>query len=148
MQVHSLDVRTQKMKEPELRYLVQVTVKVNGEDLILLANHWKSMSGGIEETEIWRDWQESILGNRIVELKDAGISSAVVMCGDFNRDAGKFICSYTDGMEGNTLLRFGGFGKNGTVRVNSPWFSSDGSEAFDIGSYFFRNQWERIDQIF
>lgn len=140
---HSIDIRTQKIIEPSMRYLLQVTFDAGGNELVVFANHWKSMSEGEVETEIWRDWQESQLASRLNELNDAGILPAVVVCGDFNRTAENFIK-----LEGKNLLRAAGFGEQKLVDLQSLWFTKDGSFSTETGSYYFNDCWERIDNIF
>ncbi len=151
LSVHGLDVRVMKEKQPGMRYLIQVTADVNGEDLIILANHWKSMAGGETSSEVWRDWQESVLGGRLVELD--GICSSVVVCGDFNRDLSKFVQAKNfDGIydEDNSgvFFRYADFGNTKLVHVDSTWFDESGNLRGEIGSYYFRNKWERIDHVF
>lgn len=140
---HYLDVRTQGSEEPSLRYLIQVTVDAGERDFVLFANHWKSMSGGETDTEIWRDWQESVLACRMAELNNGGSLPSVVICGDFNRDVGKFALT-----DGGILLRGAGFGEENTVKVYSPWLTENGAYSTDIGSYYYKEKWERIDNIF
>ena len=140
---HSLYIRSQKIENPSMRYLIQVTVDIDGRELVLFANHWKSMSGSKEETEVWRDWQESLLADRLAGVKSAGILPAVA-CGDFNRDIGTFVRQST----GEVLLRCSGFGKTETVSAHSPWYSANGALSTEIGSYWFQEKWERIDHIF
>ena len=150
---HALDIRTQRSEEPSLRYLLEVTVDCGEKDFVLFANHWKSMSGGEAETEIWRDWQESVLACRIAELNNGGALPPVVICGDFNRDVSKFALT-----EGGVLLRGAGVvetwdtgtgaGAENVVKVYSPWLTENGAYSTDIGSYYFKEKWERIDNIF
>ena len=143
MTTHFIDVRTQGSEEPSLRYLIQVTVDCGEKDFVLFANHWKSMSGGEAETEIWRDWQESVLACRIAELNKGESLQPVVICGDFNRDVSKFALT-----DGGILLRGAGFGEENTVKVYSPWLTENGAYSTDIGSYYYKEKWERIDNIF
>lgn len=144
LKVHSTDIRVQKEKQPSARPLLQVTVNVNGTPLTLFVSHWKSKSGGEEDSEIWRDWQESVLGYTL--LNEA--PQAAVLCGDFNRDAGDFVTSF-GGSENkkNTIFRI--TGKSITqAEVYNPWFSADGTYVTDTGSYYYNEKWERIDNIF
>ena len=138
LKTHSLDIRTQLEEQPSARPLMQMTVFVGEQELELFVNHWKSKSGGEEETEIWRDWQELVLAENV---KDA--DGAVLMCGDFNRSAEDFILQSSDSDGSNTLLR----SQNGVVKAYSPWFRSDGKFATENGSYFYNGSWERIDNI-
>ncbi len=137
--VHGLDVRTQKVSMPRMRPLMKVSVMKNCIPLVLMVNHWKSMSGGKEVSEKWRLMQESVLCECVAECEVQGLP--VLACGDFNRDIGDFCL--TDGF-GGVLLR----GKNGSgAEVSSPWYGEDGSIA-SPGSYFFDGEWSRIDHFF
>ena len=138
IKTHCIDIRTQKEEQPSSRPLMQVTLCIGNKELELIVNHWKSKSGGEEETEIWRDWQELALAGAVTEISD----SPIVMCGDFNRSAEDFILT-AGSKKSNTILR----GEAGTVEVLSPWFKEDGKFAFETGSYYYNGEWERIDNI-
>lgn len=135
MKNHSLDVRTGE-SQPSMRPLLEVTVEANGRNFTLFVNHWKSKSGGDVETEIWRDWQESLLGKKIEG------ACRVVCAGDFNRDIDDFYQS-----NNQVVLRVSDFGGLWECNVDNPWISEDGKPSFETGSYVFKNQWERIDHI-
>lgn len=152
LKIHSMNIQTQMEVQPLVRPIIQVTVDVDGKALTLFVNHWKSKSGGEEASEIWRDWQESILAGKLAELQKSagGAEMACVLCGDFNRDSLEFVCRF-DGKDKspNTLLRsWGNGGETEIVRVYSPWFEKDGSFGSETGSYYFDEGWERIDHIF
>ena len=142
LRTHSLDIRTQEEEQPASRPLLQVTVNAGGQELELFVNHWKSKSGGEEESEIWRDWQELALAERITGLHAESPGQPLVMCGDFNRSAEDFVLLTKD-KAANTLLR----GSQGEQAVYSPWFRADGKFALETGSYYYRGEWERIDNI-
>ena len=150
MKVHDLDVRIQTKKQPSLRYLMEVRLDCGGKELVLFVNHWKSKSGGAEESELWRDWQESVLTARLIKLGlNNGGRLPVVMCGDFNRDVREFVgCGFAENKNANVLLRSASFGAEECVQVYSPWFGEDGTLSFETGSYYYKNNWEYIDQIF
>lgn len=141
LKCHTLDIRTQAEAQPSSRPLMQLTVLAGNQELELFVNHWKSKSGGQEETEIWRDWQELALADNVLLNQSLGKTS--VMCGDFNRSAEDFILAEEDRRHGNTLLR----GTRGLAAAWSPWFRSDGKFATEGGSYFYNDEWERIDNI-
>lgn len=152
MSIHRIDIRTQKSRQPSLRPLIQVTVDVGGKELLLFANHWKSKSGGQAESEIWRDWQEFLLAERISELAVYGTES-VVACGDFNRDALEFFCDFNSpnaspSPKSNTYLRYARIDGPMLLPVYSPWFLESGSYSTETGSYYYNETWERIDNIF
>ena len=138
LKAHSLDIRTQKTSQPSSRPLLQVEVLAGDKSFVLFVNHWKSKSGGQEETEIWRDWQEALLSNLAEQCSG---ELPVVMCGDFNRSAEDFILA-TDSEYENVLLR-----GRGEFRVYNPWVGADGTFSEDCGSYYYDGCWERIDNI-
>lgn len=154
LRTHSLDIRTQQEAQPSMRPVLQVTVMVGNRELELFVNHWKSKSGGEEETEIWRDWQELVLADTVAAVSSVEASSVeasaaeasetvpVLMCGDFNRSAEDFILQKSEGIE-NLALR----GSQKVVNVYTPWLRSDGKFATETGSYFYDGEWERIDNI-
>jgi len=140
IKTHSMDIRIHSAAQPSTRYILEAEAGIEKKRLVILANHWKSKSGGEQESEIWRDWQESILGKRTAELlKDE--SAALLICGDFNRDAADFVCNP------NTILRYADFGYTDYTSVNSLWFTDSGDYSSQKGSYFYDNEWERIDNI-
>ena len=149
--IHNLDIRVQKVKQPSCRPLMQVTINIDEKDLVLFVNHWKSKSGGEIETEIWRDWQEALLGERLVCDFSFSEKNAYVLCGDFNRSVEDFVCNL-DGKpectDANVVLRTFGQGKTDFVCVYSPWFIESGKFTTESGSYFYKSNWERIDNIF
>ena len=140
--LHALDVKNCG-DMPKMRPLMQLSVCKNGKKLVLLVNHWKSMSGGEEETDLWRLWQESVLCNRIMELCENHLP--VLVSGDFNRDINGF---KNTGKKNEIILR-----ERATedcesgVTVKSPWFDA-GQNPVEPGSYYFRDEWSRIDNFF
>ena len=141
LKCHSLDIQTQQESQPSSRPIMELTVLAGDKELQLFVNHWKSKSGGEEETEIWRDWQEFVLAERVFENLSA--EKPVVMCGDFNRSAEDFVLVKSGKNHANTALR----GSLGNVELYSPWFRSDGKFATETGSYYYSEGWERIDNI-
>ncbi len=143
LKVHSLSVNIFEEKQPSERPLLEVCVNTGEKSFLLFVCHWKSKTGGALETEIWRDWQESILAGRLCECKSAGMSA--VVCGDFNRNAEDFILLPKKKGSANMMLRCID-GNN--AFVYSPWIMSDGQVKKDAGSYVYKDEWERIDNIF
>ena len=140
---HQLDIRSLKSEQPAMRYILQVAAETDNKSLTIFVNHWKSKSGGEEKTEIWRDWQESLLSRLLNEYSESTDNPQVVLCGDFNRDINDFVHK-----KNNVYLRNAGCGTTSTVTVNSPWYNSTGGYTTETGSYYYQNQWERIDHIF
>ena len=146
VKTHSIDIRTQKSAQPSVRPLMEVCADINGHEVTLFVNHWKSKSGGEEASEVWRDWQEAVLAEKIAEVKARG--GTAIICGDLNRDADEFILEFSTSE--NTLLRYANIksGSKEVVKVHSPWFNSDGTYVSQTGSYYYKDNWERIDHIF
>ena len=153
---HSMDIRLHKESQPSVRYLVETFAHIQDKKIAILANHWKSKVGGTEQTEIWRDWQESILAKRVSQLLSSEDSETcadgIIICGDFNRDAQDFVCNFKDSpsyieQEQNTVLRYADFGFTDYTSACSMWFSDYGALLHQTGSYVYDDQWERIDNI-
>ena len=152
IKTHSMDIRIHNVSQPATRYILEAHASIEKKSLVILANHWKSKSGGEEQTEIWRDWQESILAQRMTELQKAD-TVAILICGDFNRDTADFVCNLKN-QKGwqeeyeNTLLRYAAFGYTDYIGIKSLWFTEDGDYSYQKGSYFYDDEWERIDNMF
>ncbi len=145
IKAHTMDIKLHTSPQPSGRYILEAQVQIADSSVILLANHWKSKSGGEEETEIWRDWQESLLGKRLARLQESDKDKAVIICGDFNRDAGDFILDVSS--ESNTILRYADFGKSDQIKVKSLWFKDREKSLSEGGSYYYKEEWEKIDNI-
>ena len=152
LKFHSMKIEVQKTEQPSVRPVLELSVNVEDKSLQIFVNHWKSKSGGEESSEIWRDWQEALLAQRVSEfLKNNEKEAAVVMCGDFNRDAKEFVCSFGGKQNSfNTFLRgpYAALVEGKPVQVYSPWFTPSGSFVTETGSYYYKDNWERIDHIF
>ncbi|MBQ9538564.1 MAG: endonuclease/exonuclease/phosphatase family protein [Treponema sp.] len=133
---HGLDVRSSAvMSRPSLRPIMRVSVVKGGRSFVLLLNHWKSMSGGRDASECWRNAQEALLESCLEELGQ----DPALACGDFNRD----ILDFEIGNDGSVLLRSG----ENISSVGSPWFYGDG-DLQGPGSYYYKDEWSRIDGFF
>ncbi len=133
--VHSISV-SGKSGQPSMRPIIKATFSLDGKKLDLFVNHWKSKSGGAEESECWRDRQEEQLSRLIAGSLDEG--HGVLACGDFNRSIEEF--KYEKEGEANVVLK-------GGARVRSPWFDENGGLS-PIGSYWYDGKWEYIDNFF
>ncbi len=143
--IHNLDIQTES-RQPSMRPIMELSISVaKDEELVLLVNHWKSKSGGAQESEKWRNWQESVLTECFCRNK----GKKVLAAGDFNRDISEFCIIKANEPcknEGkNILLR--NFWQNKTESVFSPWILDDDKMIFP-GSYYFKEDWERIDHFF
>ena len=131
MTLHNLEVRDDLAGTmPKLRPLLEVDVMTSEKEdaekiFTLFVCHWKSKASDDGSSEIWRNYQESLLAQRMQNLKD----EKFIACGDFNQD-----------LKGTKII-FRGSEKE--YRVNSCWSVTSGE-----GSYFYDEQWEKIDHIF
>ncbi|QSI01519.1 endonuclease/exonuclease/phosphatase family protein [Treponema ruminis] len=137
--VHAMDIRDGQ-KQPAMRPIFQCRVKTKDKNLVLFVNHWKSKSGGAEESEIWRKRQESLLADLIFRAEKQG--NAVLAAGDFNKDISEF--DYHQGKSGRTNILLHG---RKHVEVYSPWILENGTYRIP-GSYWYKEKWERIDHFF
>jgi endonuclease/exonuclease/phosphatase family metal-dependent hydrolase len=105
--------------------------------------YWKSKSGGKEETELWRNYQQSLLQNVVKNH-----SYNFVVCGDFNRDLKDFnieneflILNDDMNFPSNSYLYI----EENQIKLKSSWIDFSTEEE---GSYFYQNEWEKIDHFF
>lgn len=143
MSLHSLDARDENEKMPKLRPLAEIEIKLDEKRLSLFVSHWKSKSGGEERTEKWRNREEAMLSYFMSRALNEG--SPVFAAGDFNRDINDFCVKEN----GKVLLRawHGKILSDDGLLVKSPWFDEAGT-LIAPGSYYFREEWSRIDNFF
>lgn len=136
LKLHNV-VFKQEQNQPELRPIVEVTASTkSNEKFSLFVCHWKSKSGGEQESEIWRDLQEKLLSSIIEKTENKN----VVICGDFNRDLEEF-----DILDEENLIQFKTFNEDSNIgiKMKNPWLSSQ-----EKGSYNFNGAWNKIDHFF
>ncbi len=148
--IHNLDIRTENSEQPSMRPLMKLNILFNGKKFCLFVNHWKSKSGGEEESDVWRNWQESVLAENFLRQTE----KPIIACGDFNRDILEFkrISDSADGNKDARNIELRLFCENFEaektgVAVYSPWFNKF-EELEEPGSYYFNENWERIDHFF
>ncbi|MBO7124087.1 MAG: endonuclease/exonuclease/phosphatase family protein [Treponema sp.] len=143
LKVHSLDIQAENEPAPSMRPLIEVDL-LAPKRLKIFVNHWKSKAGG-SDSSVWRRWQESLLAQKILEAQETDSEAAILCAGDFNQDISEF-CLSQEVQDGATVpkveLRSPFCGQK--VLVRSPWLDYDSP----IGSYNFRDKWERIDHFF
>lgn len=160
MTIHNLDIRTEKAKQPSMRPIIKVEFSSGEKTYCLLVNHWKSKSGGAEESEIWRKWQESVLCSRFLENSQI----PVIACGDFNKDILEFSSLESANIDSDVSLllrqnpnvKFSKiledvknetYGLQSFFEVYSAWKNAFGT-LVEPGSYYYDSKWERIDHFF
>ena len=127
-----------------------------GEDIVILNNHWKSRSGGVSATEAGRIMTARTVSSRVRELKAQGYKT-IILAGDLNGSCSDYRPggSQTAQIPIEYLLETpwqdslyiasdpGDFAEREDRAVfYSPWEIS-GEE----GSYFYQNRWMRLDHF-
>ncbi len=69
---------------PVLRPSVEARIALEDEDVVLIANHWKSKRGGAAATEFLRRSQAQIVASRLDTLFNSEPDTPVIVLGDFN----------------------------------------------------------------
>ena len=139
-----------------LRPVLEIRFCPDGEELIVLNNHWKSRSGGVMATEEGRLMSARVVSGRVRELKAQG-HKTLILAGDFNGS-----CSdYRPGGSQTSQIPIeylpdtawpdslyiaadpDDYAESGDRAVfYSPW-----DETGDEGSYFYQNRWMRLDHF-
>lgn len=137
--VHQVDCRTNG-QQPQLRPLLEVEILLeegeNSQTVNLFVCHWKSKSSGEEVAAFWQAQQEALLDWQLRRvLSQSGETGRAIVCGDFNRELGEFTALGDN--SGKVLL--------GSVEAESGWLHPD---TISLGSYWYQQQWERIDHVF
>ena len=143
LKIHSLGIFTEKTEMPLMRPLVEINVNKNSSQLTLLLNHWKSKSGKSdeeEESQIWRNYQEDLLAYKINSLLKE--NKNILCAGDFNKNLIEFTHSSS---KENGIIILAPFSQY-SAEVKNLWYQDD--ILIEPGSYYFNDQWERIDHFF
>lgn len=122
------------------RSMLEVTIDLEGDKLIIMNNHWKSKSGDFSEHV--RIESANIIKNRLKHLTE----EHVIILGDLNENYNESsLVSYPTALSFNKV----GEGLNITDSTNlnsdelyTPWPDSEES-----GSYLYGGKWETIDHI-
>ena len=127
---HQLDVKIEKDEQPDMRPLMEFSINEENSKKIFVC-HWKSKSGGKDETELWRNYQQKLLSN-VLQTSSCNF----VICGDFNKDINDF------SIQNERVI----FQTDKTyICLKSGWLTFPQEET---GSYFYQNEWEKIDHFF
>jgi predicted extracellular nuclease len=118
----------------ETRDILHVTGKLGKEELHLFVNHWPSRWGGVEQSEPNRIVAAQTLRNKVDELlaKDAG--AKIIIIGDTNDEPdNKSLSEIVQAMAPNT--------KANLYNLMIPL------DEQNKGSYYYRGDWNMIDNI-
>ena len=135
--VHQLDY--QDCEQPRLRAILHAKVCINDEQSFSLYGcHWKSKYGGVEKSEVWRNAQEQLLTNLLIKN-----NNKFLVAGDFNRTLEEFLSDSDSTKDGLLILK----GSQLDLEVYSPWLVYE-SVLNTNGSYYYEENWEKIDHFF
>lgn len=143
-----------------LRPILEVRFDLNGRDLIVFNNHWKSRSGGVAATEEGRLVSASILVNRIRSLIEEDPDVLIIAAGDFNENHDEYkkigrayrtalipaIESVPDEWDDSLYICSDGSDSRlfaDKVVLYSPWYDVNSA-----GSYVYKSKWSKIDHFF
>ncbi len=139
-----------------LRSIQELRFTIDGDDIALFNNHWKSRSGGAGATESGRVHSAEAVARRVKQLKSEGIS-LILVAGDLN---GSLEDYHAGGIQTaqvpvedlydvpwlNSLYIAGEpedmMDCEERVVLYSPWGEEEAP-----GSYFFQNRWLKLDHI-
>lgn len=125
-----------------LRSILEVCIKINDMELVLINNHWKSKRGDFSEH--LRLESSFLLKKRLLELED----SEIVVLGDLNENYDEYQRigkSYPTALMFNETgggIKITGGRLGSSSELYTPWPGSDYS-----GSYLFKDEWESIDHF-
>jgi endonuclease/exonuclease/phosphatase family metal-dependent hydrolase len=143
-----------------LRNILEVHITIDDATLFLFNNHWKSKSGGAEETEPLRLEAAWVVKQRVAAILEEDPDADIVLAGDFNenideytRIAGAYQTAfipengrYPDEFTRKSIVytadRDHGSNDTGTTKLYSCWTDAEAE-----GSYYYRGRWETIDNI-
>ncbi|MGL1892332.1 MAG: endonuclease/exonuclease/phosphatase family protein [Spirochaetaceae bacterium] len=125
-----------------LRPLLEVTFNIDGNELVVINNHWKSKAGAFSEH--LRIESSVALKKRILELQD----SEVVVLGDLNENYNEYQLRHKSF---NTALMYNEVGdgitiKDSTTIENDQLYTVWPDSEFP-GSYNYKGSWETIDHF-
>ncbi len=147
-----------------LRNILEVHIAVDDTTLFLFNNHWKSKSGGAEETEPLRVESAWVVKQRITAILEEEPDADIVLAGDFNENIDEFTRvagayqtafipetgSYPDTFTRKSIIytteKDHDTDGSGTATFYSCWADAE-AEAEADGSYYYRGRWETIDNI-
>ena len=143
-----------------LRPITEIHFDLNGQELVVLNNHWKSKSGGSASTEEGRIHCAQVMTDRFRTLLAANEDLLILAAGDFNESHDEYkkigrhyrtalipvIEDVPD--EWSDSLFISSRGEKSTVEgsrvvLYSPWYDISRS-----GSYAYKSQWNKIDHFF
>jgi predicted extracellular nuclease len=120
------------------RQILSVSLEREGKPFTVMVNHWPSRSGGEEKSEPKRIEAARTAARVIDSLYAIDASADIILMGDLNDEPTNR--SLVDVLDASAYS--GAAFNDRMINLAAPV-----AEADTIGSYFYRGQWETIDQI-
>ncbi len=143
------------------RSILETGFSIDSATLILFNNHWKSKSGGAEETEPQRVEAAGYIKNRISQLLEESPNADIIILGDLNENVDEF--ERVNNAYQTALIMEGEdvppayLAKSISVTFDvealsppgtaAPVFYSPWGELPGKGSYMYNSSWETIDHF-
>ena len=159
VQVHSVYVDDDVL----LRPILEVHFDIHGAELLVFNNHWKSKSGGAEETERYRRAAAGFISERVAAIRRDRPDLCIIIAGDLNErpdEQAAVGCAYPTALTvaGDCVAaaNHAGLADDKTLRLTGSWaaavedstlFFSPWLESSYGGSYAYAGAWERIDHF-
>jgi hypothetical protein len=142
------------------RCILEILFDYRGHRLRLFLNHWKSKSGGAQETEPLRCAAAAVICRRLRELLSADPDADILVAGDLNENPDEFEriggayrtalipadADVPESYSGKCLFITNDRSRCGIIDdkmvLYSPWNDSGAD-----GSYFYAGRWECIDHM-
>ncbi|MBN1836188.1 MAG: hypothetical protein JW820_10085, partial [Spirochaetales bacterium] len=122
-----------------LRHILEVEIEHQGHRLVVLNNHWKSKTGGVEATAEGRRLAAAVVRRRVERLLREDPAADILVLGDLNENVGE--------LEGEILLcadpQEAGLGPRG-LALYEPWYELPPERR---GSTVYRRRWQTPDHI-
>lgn len=125
-----------------LRPILEVLFTLDGKDLIIFNNHWKSKSGGGGEK--LRIKSASVLKKRLWEIRD----KEFIVLGDLNENFDEYL-RVNKGYKTALLLDEEGDGISisASKKIKDKYLYTPWEDSNNKGSYIYRGDWEAIDHF-
>lgn len=142
------------------RFILEVKLDTGDIPLIILNNHWKSKSGGAEDTEPMRIECAAFVKERVRVLSEVHPGIDIIVLGDLNENIDEF--ERIEGAYQTGLIPIGSSAPeayweksmcvtfsatDGAFSTQDSLFFSPWGETKKKGSYMYNSSWETIDHV-
>lgn len=130
-------------KADRTRDILEVSGVLRGVSVTVFVNHWPSRSGGAKESEPKRIFTGQVLRRAVDSLFKTDANARVIVMGDLNDDPNDK--SILEGLKAVYWNR--DTTPKPIINKNAVYNLAAGVKRSGNGSYFYKNEWEVIDQM-